>query len=61
MVARVAQEWDRIDVLVAMQAAVAVGPWTPRPAHLIRCSLQLVVNMDLFGTAYIRATRSPRL
>jgi hypothetical protein len=28
MVARVAQEWGGIDVLVAMQAAVAVRPLT---------------------------------
>ena len=30
MVARGAQEWGRIDVLVAMQAAVAVGPWNTK-------------------------------
>ena len=39
MVARGAQEWGRIDVLVAMQAAVAVGPWIPRPAPLTPRSL----------------------
>src|ERR1700730_11921246 len=32
MVARVVQEWGRLDVLVANAEAVVVGLWTPRPA-----------------------------
>jgi 3-oxoacyl-[acyl-carrier protein] reductase len=38
MVARVVQEWGRVDVLVANAGGVVVGPWTPRPAPLIRRS-----------------------
>jgi 3-oxoacyl-[acyl-carrier protein] reductase len=38
MVARVVQEWGRVDVLVEMQAVVVVGLWTPRPAPSIRRS-----------------------
>ena len=42
MVARVVQEWGRLDVLVANAEAVVVGLWTPRPAHLIRRSYSLL-------------------
>jgi 3-oxoacyl-[acyl-carrier protein] reductase len=52
IVARVAQEWGRIDVLVAMQAAIGVGPWTPRTSTLDPALLQLVVSMNLFWTVY---------
>jgi NADP-dependent 3-hydroxy acid dehydrogenase YdfG len=38
MVARVVQEWGRVDVLVANAGEVAVGPSTPRPAPSIRRS-----------------------
>jgi 3-oxoacyl-[acyl-carrier protein] reductase len=42
MVARVAQEWGRVDILVVrMRAAVEVGPSTPRPAHVIRHAYSL--------------------
>jgi NAD(P)-dependent dehydrogenase (short-subunit alcohol dehydrogenase family) len=41
MVARVVNEWGRVDVLVANAGGGVVGPWTPRPAPLIlrSCSL----------------------
>ena len=41
MVARVVQEWGRVDVLVANAVGVVVGRSTPRPATSIRrcCSL----------------------
>jgi hypothetical protein len=35
-------------------------PMDTKASTLDPVLLQLVVNMDLFGTAYIRATRSPR-
>jgi 3-oxoacyl-[acyl-carrier protein] reductase len=41
MVARFVQEWGRVDVWSRMREAVVVGPWTPRPAHLIRRSYSL--------------------
>ena len=38
MVARVIQEWGRVDILSQMQVVVVVGQWTPRPAPSIRRS-----------------------
>jgi 3-oxoacyl-[acyl-carrier protein] reductase len=38
MVARVVQEWGRVDVWSQMRAEVVVGLWTPRPAPSIRRS-----------------------
>src|SRR3954452_1816865 len=52
MVARVVQEWDRVDVLVANAAEVVVGPWIPRPAPSIRRCYTSVTEMNLFGTVY---------
>jgi 3-oxoacyl-[acyl-carrier protein] reductase len=34
------------------RAEVVVGPWTPRPAPLDPALLQLVTEMNLFGTVY---------
>jgi hypothetical protein len=43
MVTRVVQEWSGVESMSwsRMQAAVAVGPWTPRPAALTRRSYTL--------------------
>jgi 3-oxoacyl-[acyl-carrier protein] reductase len=38
MVARVVQEWGRVDALVANAGSGRDGPWTPRPAPSIRRS-----------------------
>ena len=41
MVARVVQEWGRVDVLVANAGGGRGRPWIPRPAPSIRRSYSL--------------------
>src|SRR6516162_850059 len=48
MAARVVQEWGRVGCWSRMRAAVEASPWTPLDPAL----LQLVTEMNLFGTVY---------
>ena len=48
MAARVVQEWGRVECWSRMRAAVEASPWTPLDPAL----LQLVTEMNLFGTVY---------
>jgi 3-oxoacyl-[acyl-carrier protein] reductase len=52
MVARVAQEWGRVDVLVANAGGGRGRPVDTKASALDPALLQLVVGMNLFGTVY---------
>jgi 3-oxoacyl-[acyl-carrier protein] reductase len=52
MVARVVQEWDRVDVLVANAGGGRGRPMDTKASNLDPALLQLVVGMNLFGTVY---------
>ena len=54
------KDWARVDVLVANAGGGRGRPIDNKASTLDPVLLQLVVNMDVFGTVYIRATRSPR-
>jgi NAD(P)-dependent dehydrogenase (short-subunit alcohol dehydrogenase family) len=59
MVARVVQEWGRVDVLVANAGGGRRRPMDTKASSLDSALLQLVVDMNLFGTVYsCRAVRS---
>jgi 3-oxoacyl-[acyl-carrier protein] reductase len=52
MVARVVQEWGRVDVLVANAGGGTGRPMDTKPTTLDPALLQLVVEMNLFATVY---------
>jgi 3-oxoacyl-[acyl-carrier protein] reductase len=52
MVARVVQEWGRVDVLVANAGGGRGRPMDTKASSLDPALLQLVVEMNLFGTVY---------
>src|SRR6266446_4379020 len=52
MVARVVQEWGRVDVLVANAGGGRGRPMDTKASTLDPALLQLVVEMNLFGTVY---------
>jgi 3-oxoacyl-[acyl-carrier protein] reductase len=52
MVARVVQEWGRVDVLVANAGGGRGRPMDTKASNLDPALLQLVVGMNLFGTVY---------
>jgi 3-oxoacyl-[acyl-carrier protein] reductase len=52
MVARVLQEWGRVDVLVANAGGGRGRPMDTKASTLDPALLQLVVSMNLFGTVY---------
>ena len=52
MVARVVQEWGRVDVLVANAGGGRGRPMDTKASTLDPALLQLVVGMNLFGTVY---------
>jgi 3-oxoacyl-[acyl-carrier protein] reductase len=52
MVARVVQEWGRIDVVVANAGGGRGRPVDTKASTLDPALLQLVVSMNLFGTVY---------
>jgi 3-oxoacyl-[acyl-carrier protein] reductase len=52
MVGRVVQEWGRVDVLVANAGGGRGRPMDTRASALNPALLQLVVEMNLFGTVY---------
>ena len=52
MVARVVQEWGRIDVLVANAGGGRGRPMDTKASTLDPALLRLVVDMNLFGTVY---------
>ena len=52
MVARVAQEWGRVDVLVANAGGGRGRPMDTKASNLDPALLRLVVDMNLFGTVY---------
>jgi 3-oxoacyl-[acyl-carrier protein] reductase len=52
MVARVVEEWGRIDVLVANAGGGRGRPMDTKASSLDPAVLQLVVEMNLFGTVY---------
>ena len=52
MVARVVQEWGRVDVLVANAGGGRGRPMDTKASILDPALLQLVVEMNLFGTVY---------
>ena len=52
MVARVVQEWGRVDVLVANAGGGRGRPVDTKASTLDPALLQLVVEMNLFGTVY---------
>jgi 3-oxoacyl-[acyl-carrier protein] reductase len=52
MVARVVQEWGRVDVLVANAGGGRGRPMDTKASNLDPAFLQLVVGMNLFGTVY---------
>jgi NAD(P)-dependent dehydrogenase (short-subunit alcohol dehydrogenase family) len=52
MVARVVEAWGRVDVLVANAGGGRGRPMDTKPSTLDPALLQLVVEMNLFGTVY---------
>jgi 3-oxoacyl-[acyl-carrier protein] reductase len=52
MMARVIQEWDRVDVLVANAGGGRGRPMDTKASTLDPALLQLVTEMNLFGTVY---------
>ena len=52
MVARVVQEWGRVDVLVANAGGGRGRPMDTKASSLDPALLQLVTEMNLFGTVY---------
>src|SRR3984893_12725743 len=52
MVARVVQEWGRVDVLVANAGGGRGRPMDTKASNLDPALLQLVTEMNLFGTVY---------
>jgi 3-oxoacyl-[acyl-carrier protein] reductase len=52
MTARVIQEWDRVDVLVANAGGGRGRPMDTKASTLDPALLQLVTEMNLFGTVY---------
>ncbi len=52
MVAQVVQEWGRVDVLVANAGGGRGRPMDTKASTLDPALLQLVVEMNLFGTVY---------
>ena len=52
MVARVVQEWGRVDVLVANAGGGRGRPLDTKASTLDPALLQLVTEMNLFGTVY---------
>jgi 3-oxoacyl-[acyl-carrier protein] reductase len=52
MVARVVQEWGRVDVLVANAGGGRGRPMDTKASTLDPALLQLVTEMNLFGTVY---------
>ena len=52
MVARVVQEWGRVDVLVANAGGGRGRPMDTKASALDPALLQLVTEMNLFGTVY---------
>src|SRR3989440_8019991 len=52
MVARVVQEWGRVDVLVANAGGGRGRPMDTKASSLDPALLRLVVEMNLFGTVY---------
>src|ERR1700675_4593865 len=52
MVARVVQEWGRVDVLVANAGGGRGRPMDTKASNLDPTLLRLVVDMNLFGTVY---------
>jgi len=52
MVARVVQEWGRVDILVANAGGGRGRPMDTKASTLDPALLQLVVGMNLFGTVY---------
>jgi NAD(P)-dependent dehydrogenase (short-subunit alcohol dehydrogenase family) len=52
MVTRVVQEWGRVDVLVANAGGGRGRPMDTKASSLDPALLQLVVEMNLFGTVY---------
>jgi 3-oxoacyl-[acyl-carrier protein] reductase len=52
MVARVVQEWGRVDVLVANAGGGRGRPMGTKASNLDPALLQLVTEMNLFGTVY---------
>jgi 3-oxoacyl-[acyl-carrier protein] reductase len=52
MVAQVVQEWGRIDVLVSNAGGGRGRPIDTKASTLDPALLQLVVEMNLFGTVY---------
>jgi 3-oxoacyl-[acyl-carrier protein] reductase len=52
MVAQVVQEWGRVDVLVANAGGGRGRPVDTKASTLDPALLQLVVEMNLFGTVY---------
>ena len=52
MVARVVQEWGRVDVLVANAGGGRGRPMDTKASALDAALLQLVMGMNLFGTVY---------
>ena len=60
MVARVVQEWGRVDVLVATAGGGRGRAMDTRASTLDPALLQLVVGMNLFGTVYTVNAVAPR-
>ena len=58
MVARVVQEWGRVDVLVANAGGGRGRPMDTKASTLDPALLQLVTEMNLFGTVY-RVAKTP--
>src|ERR1700719_5010775 len=52
MVARVVQEWGRVDVLVANAGGGRGRPMDTKASTLDPALLQLVIGMNLYGTVY---------
>jgi 3-oxoacyl-[acyl-carrier protein] reductase len=59
MVARVVQEWGRVDVLVANAGGGRGRPMDTKASALDPALLQLVTEMNLFGTVYSCSARRP--
>src|ERR1700730_5843115 len=59
MVARVVQEWGRVDVLVANAGGGRGRPIDTKASALDPALLQLVTEMNLFGTVYSCNTVAP--
>ena len=58
MVARVVQEWSRVDVLVANAGGGRGRPMDTKASSLDPALLQLVTEINLFGTVYSCNTAS---